>query len=496
MTQSVGNTHNVASSFSSAQVQQSGRKRGREEMADDDVLGSIFDVSLDPRVTGQFIKKCKTEFDAKPENAFHRNAIVNVGLEFAALNSVEADKVNHIFLNTIKEEHVKATNQAHSGRCWMFAGLNTFRHMVIKALNMKNFEFSETYLFFWDKFERSNSFLLYVLDTLDVPTDERHLETRLRHPIEDGGWWQTFSNLVDKYGVIPKDAMPEAAHSGFSSTINQVIKDKLLSTACYLRREHKKMGALEILKVKDQTMKEIYGVLVKFLGEPPKEFNWSFLDVQHQPRTIAGLTPQSFAAMTLPGIDIKDFVVLGNFTNKSYHKMYEIMDCNNVEGGVPPQFLNVPIRELKKYAMESILKGVPVWFGADVTQGASYLKSAFDEKLVNEAQIFGENYPLTKDERLRYFKSEANHAMSFIGVDVDEAGMPIKWQVENSWGYYDDEVPGEDGFWVMSDKWFDDNVFEVVVHKNFLSEKLRKELNTEPVEVPPWDPICEASKLP
>ncbi len=445
------------------------------------------------RITTEFLEKCKTEFYSDPKNIITRNAIVNVGTVLAATNSDEVNKVNHLFLNTIKEEHVKATNQASSGRCWMFAGLNMFRHTMIKALDLKNFEFSETYLFFWDKVERSNVFLNYILDNLDQPLTDRTMEWQLNTPISDGGYWNMFVNLVNKYGLIPKQAMKETFHSGWSDEINNVINERLRAAALYLR-SHKKLTDSQKEEIKSACNQQIFDILVKFLGMPPQEFEWSYMKRDYSERqTLAGLTPAAFKTMTLGGINLDDFVVLTHFPNRDLNKRFSIKHTTNVEGGDACTALNVPMQELKKHASKAIMSGIPVWFAADVSRGFHPFEDTLNEKLVDYDLIFGAKHPMDKAQRVHYHASGANHAMCLTGVDFDEKGKTLKWQVENSWGYYDDETPGEDGFLTMADEWFDENVFEVVIHKNQLSRGLQRLLTLEPTELEAWDPTAKAA---
>lgn len=446
-------------------------------------------------ITKEFLEGCKTQFHQDAKNILARNAIVSVGTVLAATNSDEVNKINHIFLNTIKEEHVKATNQANSGRCWMFAGLNMFRHLLIKALNLKNFEFSENYLFFWDKIERSNAFLNFIIENIDQPLESRSMEWAMSEPVTDGGYWNYFVNLVNKYGLIPKECMRETFHSSWSSEINHVINDRLRACVKQLRSKRNKLTAEEKEKIRETCIQQIHDILVKFLGMPPSNFEWSYIPRDYSERqTIEGLTPEVFKLMSIGGVDLNDFVLLTHFPNRQLNKSFSIKHSSNVMGGASCQMLNVSIQELKKHAAKALNSGMPVWFGADMSRGYHPYEEALNEKLIDYDLLFGKTYPMNKAERLLYHASQANHAMCFTGVDFDEKGRTLKWQVENSWGFYDDEIPGEDGFLTMADAWFDENVYEVVIHKNQLSRTLTNLLKNEPTEIEPWDPTALAAK--
>ena len=215
-------------------------------------------------------------FKADPVNILTRNAVVSVGSEYAAIDADEARKVNHIFINTLKKHNLKATNQAYSGRCWLFAGLNNFRHLLIKALDLENFEFSETYLFFWDKLERSNYFLQWFIDNPQYGSSSREAEYMLTDYLDDGGYWNMFVNLISKYGVIPKTAMPETFQSGYSDDMNATIHEYLTACVAYITRNRKKLKKDNLSKLKKNTLKQIYNILVKYLGQPPQSFTWFF----------------------------------------------------------------------------------------------------------------------------------------------------------------------------------------------------------------------------
>lgn len=452
------------------------------------------DTTLQEEVSHAFIKRCRTEFNNNPKNILERNAVVNSGSLWSITNSNIKNKISHIFLNTIKKKDTKATNQGSSGRCWMFSGLNCFRHNVIEAMGVNNFEFSETYLFFWDKYERCNSFLQFFIENKEQP-NARIVDYFLNHYMDDGGFWNTFTNLVEKYGVVPKDAMPETATSDWSSDINDTLLLRLKATASHLYRIRNKTYE-ERLKVKEETMKRIYNILVKYLGEPPESFTWHFNREcefnEDEPNAIENLTPQKFRDMTIP-IDTRKFVVLSNMPSHAYYKLYEVKNTDNVIGGQRLQVLNVPIKVLKKYAMKSLLKKVPVWFAGDVTKGFHPIEAVLCDKMVNDEILFGRlGTTFTKTQQTEFQSLQGNHAMTLTGVNIDDNNNPVSWQVENSWGFYDYEVPGEDGFLFMSDSWFDNCLVQCSIHYNFLTPSLQKKFNQEPIILEAYDALAPA----
>lgn len=448
-------------------------------------------------MTDEFLDRCHKKFKADPSNVVLRNTITSVGTIPVSTDSNRVNEVSHVFMNSIKKKNLKATDQGHSGRCWMFAGLNLFRHAIINGMGIDNFEFSESYLFFYDKFERANTFLKWFIDNPNFTPQDREFNFQLSSSMEDGGWFNCFANLVNKYGLVPKDSMKESANSGYSEEMNHLIKEKLHSTVNWFRNHPKE----DLEAKREEVMEDIYKMLVMFLGEPPQSFNWAFTndDDEEGSNIISYLSPLKFKDMIMPGLNLnEDFVNIVNLPIKNrleYGKLYSIRETSNVYGGIPSVMLNMPIEELTKYAKKSILSGFPVWFSADVMQDLHPWYSTLDDKLLNHEVVFGNvQKGYDKGSRIEMQTTQGCHAMTLTGVNIDEKGKPINWQVENSWGYFDNETPGEDGWFNMSHSWFEKYVVEIVVHKNYLSRTVRKLLKQKPIEINPWDSIAPATK--
>jgi bleomycin hydrolase len=454
---------------------------------------------LQPNISEEFLSQCEKRFKSNPVNIIGRNAVNAVGSMFCTVNSNRVNEISHIFLNSVKKRNLRATNQGASGRCWMFAALNTFRHILIHALGLENFEFSEVYLFFWDKLERSNSYLKWFIDHPDQHPGDRAHEYMLMDYMCDGGWWNTFANLVDKYGVVPAGAMKETYQSDDSDAMNKIIKERLDSAVNHIRLNRHK---IDVEKFRQETVQDIYDILVKFLGEPPKNFDWSFCreedDESNGTGIVTKLTPQKFLSMVAPNINMnKDFVVLTHLPTKGlkYNTKYRIRNTNNVIEGENCTVFNLPIEDLAKYAMKSIGKGFAVWFVGDVHQCFNWFHSCLDDKLDDHKTIFGETKNFNKGDRILLRNVQGNHAMALTGFNLDEKGRPTNWQVENSWGYYDNETPGLDGFLNMSHSWFEKYVIQIVIHKDFLSRSLKKKINIEPIDLNPWDCLAPALRV-
>ena len=252
--------------------------------------------------------------------------------------------------------------------------------------------------------------------------------------ISDGGWWNMFSNLVIKYGLIPKSAMKETFQSEDSDDMNKILNNCLQACANFIHKNRKK-NKKELEKVREKTMKQIYSTLVKFLGEPPTSFRWSYTTEDGDPVIISDLEPKQFMSMVMPGIDIKDFVVITHIPgNLCQNKQYEVKYTNNIYEGDNFKFLNLTIKELSKYSSKSILSGFPVWFAADVSKDFNPYHSTLDDRLVDEKSIFGANHTFNKEDKITFHNLAANHAMCLTGINLDHKNKPEAWQVENSWG--------------------------------------------------------------
>ena len=459
-----------------------------------------------------FIQLCEDNFNNNPVNIIGRNAVVSIGSMISTINSKRLNEIDYIFLNSIKKKNTKSTNQGRSGRCWMFSGLNMFRHFVITALNISNFEFSETYLFFWDKFERANSYLNWFIDNPEAKIGDRSFEYITSGSMGDGGWWNMFANLVNKYGIVPKNAMKETFQSGNSDDMNNILEEHLQACSNHmykLRRSKKDCSKEELENVKQECLKEIYNILVKFLGDPPKNFRINCVDDSELSMAIAQMDPMMFKNMVVShtvrastgvdspkNMDMNDFVVLCNVPGSfQYNKLYEINLTNNVYEGKNCQLLNLPMNEIVKYVTKSVMSGMPVWFAADVSKDFNPYHSTLDDQLVNNELVFGKTHPFEKGDRIVFNNLSANHAMTIIGVNFDANKKPTAWQVENSWGYWDNETPGEDGFLYMSQSWFEKYVMQVVIHKNHLSRRILKILDQKPQLFNPWESVFPSLRI-
>jgi len=442
---------------------------------------------MDKSISLDMIKSYKKNSSSDLSLKLSRNAATHNEITDLAMDWDEYRKIDHTFSEQITGE-MKITNQRSSGRCWGYAGLNLFRIYLGRKHNLRNFEFSQTYFMFWDKLEKSNYFLNSVIETASETWDSRLMMHLLHSPIQDGGQWDMWVNLINKYGVVPKSEMPETYQSGKSMTMNRMITRKLREYAKELRDSiNKQKSEEEVYVLKNTMLSTIYKMLVIHLGEPPESFNWQVRDKKKGFHRFKNLTALSFFKEHV-GIELNDLVCLINcpMSDKEYDKVYTVEFLGNVIEGDPIRYLNVDIDVLKTASVKSIKNNDPVWFGCDVGKYLHRTHGMMDTKLFDFNLFYGTEFSLDKASRLEYGESKMTHAMLFTGVDLDSNGKPIKWRVENSWG----ERNGEKGYYIMSDEWFDQYLYEVVVSKKYLESDIVDLYEKQDAQLlPPWDPM-------
>ena len=441
---------------------------------------------MDKSISLDMIKSYKKNSSSDSSLKLSRNAATHNEITDLAMDWDEYRKIDHTFSEQITGE-MKITNQRSSGRCWGYAGLNLFRIYLGRKHNLRNFEFSQTYFMFWDKLEKSNYFLNSVIETASENWDSRLMMHLLHSPIQDGGQWDMWVNLINKYGVVPKSEMPETYQSGKSMRMNRMITRKLREYAKELRDSINKQKSEEVYTLKNTMLSTIYKMLVIHLGEPPELFNWQIRDKKKGFHRFKNLTALSFFKEHV-GIELNDLVCLINcpMSDKEYDRVYTVEFLGNVIEGNPIRYLNVDIDVLKNASVESIKNNDPVWFGCDVGKYLHRTHGVMDTKLFDFNLFYGTEFSLDKASRLEYGESKMTHAMLFTGVDLDSNGKPIKWRVENSWG----ERNGEKGYYIMSDEWFDQYLYEVVVSKKYLESDIVDLYEKQDAQLlPPWDPM-------
>lgn len=434
-------------------------------------------------LTVQELEKFSADFNKNPENQVVARAAQRSGVLEASYNDRVQSKLTRVFSTELDTDNV--TNQKHSGRCWEFATLNVLRHAFGKKYKAKNFTFSQAYNFFWDKIERANMFYNRILASANMPLDSRQFKTDLDFAGTDGGQFQMAAALVEKYGVVPSYAMPETFNTNDTTGFATALGDKLKKDALVLR-ELKQYGKEdEIKKTREKFLSQVYQMTAIAVGEPPKKFDLEYRDDDKKYHLDKNLTPLEFLHKYLGDVDFDDYVVLTNAPDHEYDKLYGLPAEDNIAGSIRIKLLNVPMEYLSSAAIAQLKDGEAVWFGNDVLRQMNRKSGYLDTNLYKLDDLFGVDLQMSKADRLRTGVGQVSHAMTLVGVDEDN-GDVRQWKVENSWG----DKSGAKGFYVMNNDWFKDYVYEVVVHKKYLTKK-QQELAEGPItDLPAWDSLA------
>ncbi|MCK5080475.1 MAG: C1 family peptidase [Bacteroidales bacterium] len=442
-------------------------------------------ASAQGSLNNEEIAKIKSSVTFDEDTRALMNAISSNDISKLAVNRENLGKVNPYFTNKVEIKGI--TNQKSSGRCWLFTGLNVLRPKVIEKYNMKEFEFSQNYGFFWDQLEKSNFFLESVIATADLPDDDRKVDWLFKNPIGDGGQWTGVVDIVEKYGAVPASVMPESNNSENTRWMSRFLRRKLREDALTLRKmsaEGSEEGRLREEKI--NMLSDIYRILVLCLGNPPTEFPWQYEDKDGNISELKTYTPKSFYE-EMVGIDLRDYVMFMNDPTREYYKLYEIeYDRHMLEGG-NWKYINLPVDEIKDFAKASVIANEAMYFSCDVGKQLESEKGMLDVNNFDYDELFGVDFSMDKAGRIKTYDSGSSHGMSLVGVNILPDGSIDKWLLENSWG-----EKGFKGFLIMTDEWFSEYMFRLVIHKDFLDKKTLDILDTEPVLLPPWDPMFAA----
>ncbi|MDD3741013.1 MAG: C1 family peptidase [Bacteroidales bacterium] len=444
----------------------------------------LYNQSLDYNT----IDKIRSEYKKQSENDIAvRNALSNNDIKSVSLNRDFCGKTDHNFKYRVKVSGI--TDQKSSGRCWMFTGLNSIRPMIIESANLSSFEFSTNYLFFWDMLEKSNLFLEATIENANKDITDKTVEWLFKNPIGDGGVWNSFANIITKYGVVPKTVMPETYHSENTSWLNRILSRKLREYGLRLRElKNTKATDIQIRQEKFNMVSEIYRLLVLFLGEPPTEFSYRFVDKDKNIGEYVSYTPLDFLKLMLPEYDKNNYVMLMNDPSREYYKVYEIEYDRNVLEGENWRFLNLPADEIKTFALESIKNNEAMYASCDVGKQLNKDDGSLDLNNYDFESLLSTKFGMNKAERIKTFDSGSTHAMLLIACDTDDSDKPVKWQFENSWG----ASYGHNGYLTFTDEWFDNYMFRLVINKKFIDQKTLKLLEQKAIMLPPWDPMFMA----
>ena len=431
-------------------------------------------------ISEDMLKEISKGYTGSAEQKAVRNALAVNPISELSVNAENLSMCDTYFSDQVKTKGI--TNQLSSGRCWLFTGLNVLRAKMIDKYELPEMVFSHNYLSFHDLLEKSNLFLQAIIDTRKEAIDSRQVEWLLKSPIGDGGQFTGVSNLIMKYGVVPKNVMPETYQSNNTDEMRNIIKLKLREYALVLRAADSEKSAMTL---KTQMLTEIYRILAECVGVPPTEFEWTRYDKDGKPVSTKIYTPKSFYEEYI-GADLENnYVMVMNDPSREYYKVYEIDLDRHVYDGENWVYVNLPIEKIKEMAISSIKDNTAMYFSCDVRKFWNKDKGTLDLNNIDYASLFRTSFPMNKKERIQTFASGSTHAMTLIAVDLDEQGTPKKWMVENSWG----EKSGYKGNLIMTDEWFNEYMFRLVVEKKYVPADVMELLKQKPIMLPAWDPM-------
>lgn len=434
-------------------------------------------------IDSDMLSRLKASYQPTGAQKAIRNALNAADLDKLARNAENLDNFDTSFSHKVSSNGI--TNQKQSGRCWLFTGLNVLRSQIMAKQDLKELELSQNYNFFFDQLEKSNLFLQAIIDTADKPMDDETVDWLFAHPLSDGGQFTGLSDNLMKYGIVPSSVMAETYSSNNTSKINRLISLKLREYGLKLR-DMKKDGAdaRKLDAAKEEMLGTVYRMLALSLGEPTTEFTWTRRNKNGDVVSTKTYTPQEFYR-EMAGNDLRDgYVMLMNDPSRPYHKLYEIDYDRHVYDGKNWTYINLPLEEIKAMAIESIKDSTMMYFSCDVGKFLDRERGYLDVDNYNYGDIFDTDFPMNKADRIRTHASASSHAMTLMAVDLDDNGRPRKWMVENSWG------PGaNDGHLIMSDRWFDEYMFRLVVDRKYVPASILEILKQKPVRLPAWDPL-------
>lgn len=434
-------------------------------------------------ISNEMLKQIQSSYKNTSADKAIRNAIGGTDIRKLSLNQENQQGLDTDF--SIKVESKGITDQQSSGRCRLFTGLNVMRAKAIARYNLPSLEFSQAYSFFWDQLEKSNLFLQGVIDTAKEPMSNQTVEWLFKHPLSDGGTFTGVADIVSKYGLVPKEVMPETYSSEHTSQMSSLIGLKLKEYGLELRESVQKgMDVKKIEARKTEMLETVYRILVLNLGVPPTEFDYVRKDVKGNPVETEHHTPMSFLEKYGDKNLLTNYVMVMNDPSREYYKCYEIDFDRHCYDGKNWTYVNLPVEEIKEMAIASLKDSTRMYFSSDVTQLDSK-RGLLDVNNYDFGSLLGTTFGMDKKQRIQTFASMSAHAMTLMAVDLDENGKPKKWMVENSWG----AQSGYKGHLIMTDEWFNEYMFRLVLEIKYVPKKVLDIFKQKPVRLPAWDPM-------
>ena len=427
------------------------------------------------------IKKYNESYDGNFKRRLMENVLKSTAIDVSVRISDKAKDTLHNF--EVDIDTMSAPHQYSSGRCWIFAGTNVLREIVKKKCNLDNFELSQSYISFFDRFEKANYLLEAVIELKDVCHDDRTLARLLEIGVQDGGQWDMFVNVVKKYGVCPKSVYNETFQSNNTRQMNSVINVLIRRFAAFASRNKDNIELIR--KEKEKVIASIYEFMCTCLGKPVEKFDFEYVTKDKKYNLVQDLTPIEFYDKYV-GCDLDEYVSIINAPTKDkpYYKVFTVKYLGNVVGGKDIKYLNLPIEEFKELCVKQLKDGQITWFGCDCGKYGSRQDGIWDNESYDYLGAFDFDLKVSKEDMLDYYVSSMDHAMVLTGVSFKN-GKVTKWKIENSWG----TDHANKGYYLMSDSWFDNFVYQAVINKKYLSEEQKAALDKDLIKLEPWDPM-------
>jgi len=422
-----------------------------------------------------------------PTNRALVNAVAANAIDDLAKNAGNAGALDTYFCIETPQQSI--TDQESSGRCWMFSGFNVLRsnytHQHGDSLQL---ELSQAYLFFYDQLEKANLMLQGVIDTGSKAIDDQRVQFFFHNPLNDGGTFCGVADLSEKYGLVPKEAMAESFSSDNTSKARQLLNSKLREFGLQLRQMiEKKENQKSLNKAKTDMLAQIYRMLEMTIGQPPKEFTYAFKNKKGKAVTAARkYTPKEFYQEIVGAPLNGTFIMAMNDPRRPYYKTYEVELDRHTYDGHNWRYVNLPMEDIEEMAIASLKDGRKLYSSYDVGKQLDRKRGYADTENFDYGSLFGTTFGMNKAQRISTFDSGSTHAMTLTAVDLDSNGKATKWKVENSWG---PAWGQQKGCLIMSAPWFREYMFRLVVNKKYVSEKILKAAEQEPIMVMPEDPL-------
>lgn len=434
--------------------------------------------------------KINSEMITKFQNEYLNNKIFTVGRNALTQNSisnlvyVKEQEKNTQKNFTIDLDNLPVLNQGASRRCWIYSGLEILRKHMIEQYNIEDFIFSSNYISFYDKLEKANFFIETMTELINRDIDDREIEFMLRKGIRDGGYWQNFVNLINKYGIVPEYVFPDTYSSSNTKELNELLSKYLRKFTIEIRKNKNKNNINEI---KEKTLQDVYNILCNCQGIPPNQFDFEFKDKNNKYKIIKNITPLEFFN-TYIKIDFEQYHDIINYPspNKPFNKTYTVKHLYNVLGYKENLFLNLNYTRLEEMIIQQLKNGDIVYFSCDNGKYMNNEKGIWNDKQYDYENLFQIDLSLEKGEMLDLRECYFGHTMVITGIELEDNRIK-RFKIKNSWG----KSETNSGYWIATPSWMKKYLYQIVIKEDYMLKDEIELLKTKPIELNIWDSLAE-----